>query len=105
MLEELGISKETLDFIKKEEKKIKKELEEIDNNCDINTLKVLSAFHKFNVSENAFNSTTGYGYNDYGRDIIEKVFAEVLGAESALVRSQFISGTHALTVALFAFLT
>ena len=104
MLEELGISKETLDFIKKEEKKIKKELEEIDNNCDINTLKVLSAFHKFNVSENAFNSTTGYGYNDYGRDIIEKVFAEVLGAESALVRSQFISGTHALTVALFAFL-
>ena len=104
MLEELGISKETLDFIKKEEKKIKKEFEEIDNNCDINTLKVLSAFHKFNVSENAFNSTTGYGYNDYGRDIIEEVFAEVLGAESALVRSQFISGTHALTVALFAFL-
>ncbi len=104
MLEELGISRETLDFIKKEEKKIKKELEEIDNNCDINTLKVLSAFHKFNVSENAFNSTTGYGYNDYGRDIIEEVFAEVLGAESALVRSQFISGTHALTVALFAFL-
>ena len=104
MLEELGISKETLDFIKKEEKKIKKELEEIDNNCDINTLKVLSAFHKFNVSENAFNSTTGYGYNDYGREVIENVFANVLGAESALVRSQFISGTHALTVALFAFL-
>ena len=104
MLEELGISKETFDFINNEEKKVQKELQEIDTNCDLNTLKVLSAFHKYNVSENAFNSTTGYGYNDYGRDVIEKVFADVLGAESSLVRSQFISGTHALTVALFAFL-
>ena len=104
MLEELGISHDTLDFINKEEQKIQKELSEIEKNCDISTLKVLSAFHKYNVSENAFNSTTGYGYNDYGRDIIENVFAEVLGAESALVRSQFISGTHALTVALFAYL-
>ena len=50
-----------------------------------------------------FGSTTGYGYGDIGRDTIEKVFAQVLGAEDALVRSQFISGTHALTVALFAF--
>ena len=104
MLEELGISKETFEFINQEEKKVKKEFAEIDTNCDLNTLKVLSAFHKFNVSENCFNSTTGYGYNDYGRDIIENVFAEVLGGESAIVRSQFISGTHALTVALFAFL-
>ena len=104
MLEELGITKETIDFIKKEENKVQKEFQEIDEKCDLNTLKVLSAFHKHNISENAFNSTTGYGYNDYGREVIEKVFASVLGAESALVRSQFISGTHALTVALFAFL-
>ena len=104
MLEELGITKETIDFIKKEENKVQKEFQEIDEKCDFNTLKVLSAFHKHNISENAFNSTTGYGYNDYGREVIEKVFASVLGAESALVRSQFISGTHALTVALFAFL-
>ena len=104
MLKDLGISEETIEFIEKEEKKVQKEFQEIDKRCDDNTIKVLSAFHKHNVSENAFSSTTGYGYNDYGRDIIEKVFASVLGAESALVRNQFISGTHALTVALFAFL-
>ena len=66
--------------------------------------KVLNAFHKFRVSESHFMSTTGYGYNDIGRDVIENIFAEVLGGEDALVRSQFISGSHALTVALFAFL-
>lgn len=66
--------------------------------------KVLNAFHKFRVSESHFMSTTGYGYNDIGRDVIESIFAEVLGGEDALVRSQFISGSHALTVALFAFL-
>ena len=104
MLEELGISKETYDFINKEEKKLQKVFQEIDNNCNLNTLKVLAAFHKNDVSDTCFNSTTGYGYNDLGREVIEKVFAYVLGAESALVRSQFISGTHALTVALFAFL-
>ena len=68
-----------------------------------NTLRVLSAFHKYQISEVHFSSTTGYGYNDIGRDTIEKVFASVLGSEDALVRSQFISGTHALTVALFAY--
>ena len=57
-----------------------------------------------NISDMHFGTTTGYGYGDVGRDTIEKVFAQVLGAEDALVRSQFISGTHALTVALFAFL-
>ena len=69
-----------------------------------NTLKVLNAFHKYQINEVHFTSTTGYGYNDIGRDTIEKVFADVLGSEDAIVRSQFISGTHALTVALFAYL-
>lgn len=104
MLEELGISKETIDYIEQEELKIEDEFKKIDRICRNNTLKVLSSFHKYNVSENYFNSTTGYGYNDYGRDNIEKIFAEVLDAEDAIVRSQFISGTHALTVALFAYL-
>ena len=67
-------------------------------------MKVLKAFNKYNISDMHFGMTTGYGYGDVGRDTIEKVFAEVLGAEDCLVRSQFISGTHALTVALFAFL-
>lgn len=104
MLDELGISTETLEFIDKEEESLSEVFREIDKNCKMNSLKVLSAFHKYNVSEGFFNSTTGYGYNDFGRDNIEKIFAEVLDGEDALVRSQFISGTHALTVALFAYL-
>ena len=104
MLEQLGISEDTLNFIKQEEESLKDVYKEIDDNCELNTMKVLAGFQKYEVSEGVFNSTTGYGYNDYGRDTIEKVFAYVLEAEDAIVRSQFISGTHALTVALFAFL-
>ena len=76
----------------------------IDENCMKNSEKVLNAFQKCKVSETHFSSTTGYGYDDIGRDTIEKVFSLVLGAEDSLVRSQFISGSHALTVALFAYL-
>ena len=104
MLEQLGITKETLDFIKEEENKLTDIYREIDNNCELNTLKVLAGLQKYEISEGVFNSTTGYGYNDLGREKIEKVFAYVLDGEDAIVRSQFISGTHALTVALFAFL-
>lgn len=104
MLEQIGISKETFMFLNEKEKKVKDIFDKIDKNCEENSIKVLSAFHKYNVSENYFNSTTGYGYNDLGRDNIEKIFAYVLDGEDAIVRSQFISGTHALTVALFAYL-
>ncbi len=83
---------------------VQQQFREIDKVCEFNSLKVLQAFHKYQISEVHFNSTTGYGYNDIGRDTIEKVFAEVLGSEDALVRGQFISGTHALTVTLFALL-
>lgn len=69
-----------------------------------NSKKVLEAFHKHNISETHFNSTTGYGYNDIGRDTIERIFAEILGAEDAIVRNQFISGSHALNVTFFALL-
>ena len=62
------------------------------------------AFQKYNLSDMHFGMTTGYGYGDVGRDTIENIFAEVLGAEDSLVRNQFISGTHALTVALFSML-
>lgn len=104
MLKELGISQNTIDFLHNEEEKIKDIFSDIDKTCLENSLKVLSAFHKHNVSDSYFNSTTGYGYNDYGRDNIEKIFADILDSEDAIVRSQFISGTHALTVALFAYL-
>ena len=65
---------------------------------------VLNAFKEENINESHFNMTTGYGYNDYGRDAIERVFARVLKGESALVRNQFISGSHALSTTLFALL-
>ena len=72
--------------------------------CLFNSKKVLDAFKKENLSESDFNTTNGYGYNDTGRDKIERIFASVLGAEDALVRTHLISGTHALTVTLFALL-
>ena len=104
MLEQFGIKKDIIELSKKVEKEIKPQFEQIEETCEKNSLKVLKAFQDNRISEVHFGSTTGYGYDDIGRDTIEKVFAQVLGAEDALVRSQFISGTHALTVALFAFL-
>ena len=65
---------------------------------------MLSAFQKYRVSDVHFTSTTGYGYDDIGRECVEKIFAEVLKGEDALVRTQIVSGTHALTIALFAML-
>lgn len=86
------------------EEEIKDVIKKIDEDCLYNSEKVLKAFQNNNVSEMHFNSTTGYGYSDVGREVIEKIFAEVLGAEDSLVRNQFISGTHALTVSLFSLL-
>ncbi len=104
MYEQYGISKEVIELSKKAENDAKDIFEKIQNTCEYNSLKVIKAFQENKISDMHFGSTTGYGYGDIGRDTIEKVFAQVLGAEDALVRSQFISGTHALTVALFAFL-
>ena len=104
MFKEFGIKEEVIRLSQNVEKDIKPVFEDVDKRCEINTLKVLKAFNKFNISDMHLGSTTGYGYGDVGRDTIEKVFAEVLGAEDSLVRGQFISGTHALTVALFALL-
>ena len=104
MYQELGINRETVEFVQECEQKLEKIFKIIDEKADLNSLKVLNAFHKYQISEVHFNMTTGYGYGDIGRDTTEKVFAEVLGAEDALVRGQFISGTHALTVALFSYL-
>ena len=100
----LKINEESYKYVKKCEEKIKDELDKVDEIAEANSLKVLMAFNKNNLSENHFNSTTGYGYNDEGRDVIEKIYADIFKAEDALVRSQFISGSHALTVCLFALL-
>lgn len=83
---------------------IQKELQHADDIAFLNQKKVLDAFHRQKVSDHHFNPSTGYGYDDEGRDTLEKVYADVFRAESALVRPQIISGTHAITIALFGIL-
>ena len=104
MLDEIIISDKVKDLTKKAEIEVNDIFKKIDKECEINSIKVLNAFKNNRVSTIHFNSSTGYGYDDIGREVIEKIFAQVLGSEDALVRSQFISGSHALTVALFAYL-
>ncbi len=86
------------------ENELTDEFKKIDDNKFFFSEQVLNSFKKNNLSENAFNSTTGYGYNDLGREIIEKVYADIFKSESAVVRSQFISGSHALNVTFFSLL-
>lgn len=102
MLEQLNISNNTVKLIEESEKELTSIFAQVDKISNINSAKVLSAFIKNNLSENHFNSTTGYGYNDIGRDTIEQIYTDIFKSEDSLVRSQFISGTHALTTALFA---
>ena len=104
MYQEFGITEELEKLASTVEEKIKPELEQIRQRAQKNSLKILKAFQKYHVAEVHFNTTTGYGYGDIGRDTIEQIYAEVLKAEDALVRTQIISGTHALTVCLFGLL-
>lgn len=90
--------------IKEAENKLKDVFSDIDDVCFYNSQKVIKAFWQSNISETDFNSTTGYGYGDVGRDKIEKVYSDIFETEAALVRNQFISGTHALSTAFFALL-
>ena len=91
-------------FIEECEKELKSVFNDLDKKCRINSKKVLDGFHKYQVSESDLNGTTGYGYNDEGRRKIEGILAYLLDAESALVRTQFVSGSHAITVCLFGLL-
>ena len=86
------------------ENELKDKFKEIDQVVYINSEKVLSAFHKELVQASDFNGTTGYGYGDIGRDKLEKIYADIFHCERALVRAQFVSGTHALTVGFFGIL-
>lgn len=90
--------------IKSAENKLINVFNNIDDVCFYNSQKVIKAFWQANISETDFNSTTGYGYGDVGRDKIEKVYSDIFETEAALVRNQFISGTHALSTAFFALL-
>ena len=98
------INNKVKEIIVKAENELKEQFAIIDDICEYNSDKVLSAFQKHQVSEIHFNETTGYGYGDLGREVIEKIYADIFNTEDALVRGQFISASHALTVTLFGLL-
>lgn len=96
--------KEIVELVNKEEESLKDIFKTIDENELYFSELVLNAFQKENVTEACFGSTTGYGYSDLGRDTLEKIYADIFNAEDAIVRNQFVSGSHALNVTLFALL-
>ena len=104
MKEYIELEQETWELYEKVLPILKEQFSKIDEICESNTAKVLHAFWKNHVSESHFTSTTGYGYDDLGRDTIEKVYSTVFETEDALVRNQFISGSHALAKTLFGLL-
>lgn len=100
----LKLNNKYIELVNKAEKELSDIFNSIDKNTYFNSKKVLDAFHEVNISESDLNGTSGYGYNDTGRDKIEKIFSYILDSEDALVRTQIISGTHAISTALFAIL-
>ena len=99
-----GISDKTLKLVSEAEESIKEQFKHIENICEINQLRVMKAFADNRVSDSHFVATTGYGYDDLGRDTLDRVYADIMGAEDTLVRHNFISGTHTISTALFAVL-
>ena len=97
---ELGLCEEVLAFGSKVEEELKERFEAIDATAEMNQLKVLHALQKNRVSAECFNQSSGYGYNDLGRDTLERVYADCFKGEDALVRPQITCGTHALALAL-----
>lgn len=98
---ELGISEAVFKFCNEVFEGLGERFKQIDETAEFNQLKVMKAFQNNRVSDVHFASSTGYGYNDVGRDVLEAVYADIFHTESALVRPAILSGTHALTVALF----
>ena len=98
------IDEELLELSEEVEKEVEPIFKQIDKTCEINSIKVIKAFQECNLQETHFNSSTGYGIDEPGRNKIEEIYAHIFEAEDALVRTQFISGTHALSVTLSALL-
>lgn len=93
-----------MNLIESCEKKLESAFKRVEDVSYFNQVKVLKAFNKYNVATRHFNGSTGYGYGDEGRDCLGKLYAEVFGAEEGIVSPHLLSGTHALTVALFGLL-
>ena len=98
--EQLGISEKVYDYSENIIAGLKERFEKIDETAEYNQMKVINAMQKNHVAEMHLNGTSGYGYNDDGRDTLEQVYADIFKAEDALVRPQIICGTHALNIAL-----
>lgn len=99
--EQFDISERVIDLVKKAEERVSAQFADIDKTAQLNQWKVLKAFSDNKVSESYFVPTTGYGYDDLGRDALDRIYAQVFDAEDALVRHNFISGTHTISTALF----
>ncbi len=99
-----NISEELINLVKKSEQELSARFEEVEDIALENQAKVLKAFNETKISQMHFGKTTGYGYNDIGREAIEKIYAKVFKAEDALVRVQFVNGTHAIATTLKAML-
>lgn len=95
------IKNEVYSLAKEAEKRIRPEFDQIDETAEYNTKKVMTAFQDHRVSDACFAGTTGYGYDDLGRETLDKIYAQIFRTEAALVRTGFVNGTHALTAAMF----
>ncbi len=104
MYKEFGISEDIINMSNEVEKELEEIFKKYEKNCLKSSMKVLKAFQDNRVSTTDFNEVTGYGYYDGGREKLERIYAQIFGAEDALVRPQIMSGTHALTIALFGLL-
>lgn len=96
------IRPEVYDLAERAQAKLAERFREVDLVAEKNTRKVMEAFQNNRVSDACFAGTTGYGYDDLGREVLDKIYAEIFHTETALVRLQFVNGTHALTAAMFA---
>jgi cystathionine beta-lyase family protein involved in aluminum resistance len=101
MFQQLSQGEKLQPIVKEVEQQISEVLKKIDERIDENQFRVLKSFQNFKVSDSHFIPSTGYGYDDIGRDTLEEIYAEVFGGEAGLVRPQIISGTHAISIALF----
>ena len=102
--EEYGLSEKTIELGIKAEENVRGTFDAINKTCEYNQLKVMKAFSEHRVSEAHLGLSTGYGYDDLGRDTLEKIYADVFGTEAALVRHSIVSGTHAICSCLFGIL-
>ena len=102
--DEFGIAESILDLIDESEKQVSSHFSQLDDTMAYNQYKVLEAFQRNNIRDMHFSWNTGYGYDDPGRDAVERVYADIFHTEAALVRPTIVNGTHALTLTLMGIL-